>query len=313
MKASVVVIDYKRKKYILDALESIKNQKGIDLNDIEVIVVKYYQDEKIDNYIKENFPNHKIINLDPNDPDHYIGRTFSEGIKAASNNLIFLLEDDDMFTENKISRIFEVVKKIKNYDEYLIFHKFIVTDESLKKLEYIERKDGSIVLNINNRIITLKYNDSSIILHVKDKNKLIDYLRKIYYVVDQALVCYFNKRIIKIDDPLTYVRRHSENTTNGKFDRKKLEIELQDYQHIYEKTKCKRYIDNIIIYKIRLNILYNANYKISLREYMEYLSLFDKSYIRRLLRIILYKLFKNYLKRRYLKKHIYIDLNTRNL
>jgi Glycosyl transferase family 2. len=55
MKASVIIIDYKRKKYILDALQSIKNQKGIDLNDIEVIVVKYYQDEKIDNYIKENF------------------------------------------------------------------------------------------------------------------------------------------------------------------------------------------------------------------------------------------------------------------
>jgi len=94
MKASVIVIDYKRKKYILDALKSIKNQKGIDLNDIEVIVVKYYQDEKIDNYIKENFPNYKIINLDPDDPDHYIGRNFAEGIKAASNNLIFLLEDD---------------------------------------------------------------------------------------------------------------------------------------------------------------------------------------------------------------------------
>jgi len=60
-------------------------------------------------------------------------------------------------------------------------------------------------------------------------------------------------------------------------------------------------------------MLYNANYKISLKEYIEYLLLFDKSYIRRLLRIILYKLFKNYLKKRYLKKYIYIDLNTREL
>jgi hypothetical protein len=206
-----------------------------------------------------------------------------------------------MFTENKISRIFEIVKKIKNYDEYLIIHTVILTHDwegrPLKKPIY--RKDY--------------YNNSSIILHVKDKNKLIDYLRKICYVADQALVCYFNKRIIKIDEPLTYVRRHIENTTSGKFDRKKLELELQDYQHIYEKTKCKRYIDNIIIYKIRLNILYNANYKISLKEYIEYLLLFDKSYIRRLLRIILYKLFKNYLKKRYLKKYIYIDLNTRDL
>jgi hypothetical protein len=301
MKASVIVIDYKRKKYILDALQSIKNQKGINLNDIEVIVVKYYQDEKIDNYIKENFPNHKIINLDPDDPDHYVGRTFSEGIKAASNNLIFLLEDDDMFTENKISRIFEIVKKIKNYDEYLIIHTVILTHDwegrPLKKPIY--KKDY--------------YNNSSIILYVKDKNKLIDYLRKIYYVVDQALVCYFNKRIIKIDEPLTYYRRHEENVSGSKFDRKKLEMLLNDHQYIYEKTKCKNQIDGIIFYKIQLNMLYNANYKISLKEYMEYLLLFDKSYIRRLSRIILYKLFKNYLRRRYLKKYIYIDLNTLDL
>ncbi|MFZ8856238.1 MAG: glycosyltransferase family 2 protein, partial [Candidatus Nanopusillus sp.] len=127
MKASVIIIDYKRKKYILDALKSIKNQKGIDLNDIEVIVVKYYQDEKIDNYIKENFPNHKIINLDPNDPNHYVGRNYSEGIKVSSNNLIFILDDDDMFTENKISRIFEIVKDIKD-EEYMIAHRLIPID-----------------------------------------------------------------------------------------------------------------------------------------------------------------------------------------
>jgi Glycosyl transferase family 2. len=234
MKASVVVIDYKRKKYILDALQSIKNQKGIDLNDIEVIVVKYYQDEKIDNYIKENFPNYKIINLDPDDPDHYIGRTISEGIKASSNNLIFLLEDDDMFTENKISRIFEIVKNIK-YDEYLIFHKIIVTHDwkgrPLKKPEYIIG------------------NDSCIILNIKDKDKLISYLRKLYYAVDNGLLCYFNKKIIKLDEPLTYFRRHEENLTSGKFNKQMLEMALYDHQYIYEKTKCRNQIDRIISYK----------------------------------------------------------------
>ena len=296
MKASVIVIDYKRKKYILDALQSIKNQKGIDLNDIEVIVVKYYQDEKIDNYIKENFPNYKIINLDPNDPDHYIGRTFSEGIKAASNNLIFLLEDDDMFTENKISRIFEIVKNIK-YDEYLIFHKIIVTHDwkgrPFKKPKYI------------------KGNDSCIILNIKDKDKLIDYLRKIYYAVDNGLLCYFNKKIIKLDEPLTYFRRHGENLTSGKFDKQMLELALHDHQYIYEKTKCKNQIDRIISYKIQLNIVYNTNYKISIKEYVEDLSIFDKDYAKRLLKIILYKLFRNYLKKYYLRKYIYTDLNIK--
>ena len=299
MKASVIVIDYKRKKYILDALQSIKNQKGIDLNDIEVVVVKYYQDEKIDNYIKENFPNYKIINLDPNGPDRYIGSALAIGIKEASSNLIFLLDDDDMFTENKISRIFEIVEKLKDYDEYLIIHKAILTHDwkgrPLKKLEH-------------KRIS----NDSSIVLNIKDKNKLIDYLRKIYYAVDVGFLCYFNKRIIKLDEPLTYYRRHEENLTGKRYNRQTLEMFLQDHQYIYEKTKCKNVVDRIVDFKIKLNIIYNANYKISLKEYLECLLIFDRDYIKRLAKIILYKLFKNYLRKYYLRKYIYTDLNIQN-
>jgi hypothetical protein len=302
MKASVIVIDYKRKKYILDALQSIKNQKGIDLNDIELIVVKYYQDEKIDNYIKENFPNHKIISLDPNDPDHYVGRTFSEGIKASSNNLIFLLEDDDMFTENKISRIFDIVKNIK-YDEYVIWNKAIIINEAGKPLKELRHKHLS--------------NNSSIILYIKDKDKLINYIRKIYYSVDPFLLCYFNKnkKVVKLKEPLTYHRKNQESVTRGKRDRQMLEMILKDFQYIYDKTKCKNRIPFIVIYKIQLNLLYNANYKISLKEYIKSLLIFDfdKDYIKRLLIIILYKLFKNYLKKYHSEKHIYTDLNIQNV
>jgi len=297
MKASVIVIDYKRKKYILDALKSIKNQKGIDLNDIEVIVVKYYQDEKIDNYIKENFPNYKIINLDPDDPDHYVGRTISEGIKASSNNLIFLLEDDDMFTENKISRIFEIVKNIK-YDEYVIWNKAIITQDVKGRL--LKKPEHKHI-----------YTNSSIVLNIKDKDKLISYIRKIYYALDRALICYFKEKIIKLNDSLTYYRRLGENVSI-RFNRQMLEMNLQDFQYIYEKTKCKSIIDRIVNFKIKLNTMYNANYKISLKEYIECLLLFDEDYIKRLSVIILYKLFRNYLKKYYLKIYIYTDLNIQN-
>jgi len=297
MKASVIVIDYKRKKYILDALQSIKNQKGIDLNDIEVIVVKYYQDEKIDNYIKENFPNYKIINLDPDDPDHYVGRTFSEGIKAASNNLIFLLEDDDMFTENKISRIFEVVKNIK-YDEYLIFHKMIIVNDHKRKL--VKKYVG---------------NNSCFVLYIKDKDKLINYIRKIYYVVDHGILCYFSKRIVKLNELLTYYRRHEENLSGKKYNKKALEMLLHDHEYIYEKTKCKWQICGIIRYKNILNLIYNDNYNISLKEYTRCLlasTKFDKDYIKNLIKIILYIVFKGYLKKYYLRNYIFTDLNMQN-
>jgi len=296
MKASVIVMDYLRKKYILDALQSIKNQKGIDLNDIEVIVVKYYQDEKIDNYIKENFPNYKIINLDPNGPDRYCGSALAIGIKEASSNLIFIL-DDDMFTENKISRIFEVIKNIK-YDEYLIWNKAIITHDRkgrpFKKPKYMFGGNSCIILNI------------------KDKDKLIDYIRKIYYAVDVGFLCYFNKRVIKLDEALTYYRRHEENVSI-KFSRQTLEMFLQDHQYIYEKTKCKGQKCGMISYKIPLNLIYNANYKISLKEYLECLLIFNRDYIKRLARIILYKLFRNYLRKRYLRNNIYTDLNVQNV
>jgi len=295
MKASVIVIDYKRKKYILDALKSIKNQKGIDLNDIEVIVVKYYQDEKIDNYIKENFPNYKIINLDPNGPDRYCGSELAIGIKEASSNLIFILDDDDMFTENKISRIFDIVKDIK-YDEYLIWNKAIITQD-LK---------GRTLKNPEHKRI---YNNSSIVINIKDKDKLIDYIRKIYYTLDRALICYFKEKIIKLNDSLTYYRRLGENTSI-RFSRQMLEMNLQDFQYIYEKTKCKSIIDRIVNFKIKLNTMYNANYKISSKEYIECLLLFDEDYIKRLSVIILYKLFRNYLKKYYLKTYTFTDLNV---
>ena len=311
MKASVIIIDYKRKKYILDALKSIKNQKGIDLNDIEVIVVKYYQDEKIDNYIKENFPNHKIINLDPNDPDHYVGRNYSEGIKVSSNNLIFILDDDDMFTENKISRIFEIVKNIKD-EEYIIVHKLIPIDENGN----IIKENKSIIKRIKEKIFGLIYSKSAIgiVFYTKNKDELANYLKKIYYPVDLSLLCYFKSKgkIIKIKDELTYYRRHKENLTSGKFNRQMLEIALHDHQYIYEKTKCKIALDGVISYKAQLNLIYNAGYKISLKEYIEYLLVFDKNYIKRLAKIILYMLFRNYLKKYYLKKYTYTDLNIQN-
>ncbi|MFP3132288.1 MAG: hypothetical protein RXQ77_03025, partial [Candidatus Nanopusillus sp.] len=214
------------------------------------------------------------------------------------NNLIFLLEDDDMFTENKISRIFEVVKNIK-YDEYIIWNKAIVTRDAkgrpLKKSKYMFGGNSCIILNI------------------KDKDKLISHIRKIYYTVDVNLLCYFNKKVIKLDEPLTYYRRHEENLTGKRYNRQTLEMFLQDHQYIYEKTKCKNVVDRIVDFKIKLNIIYNANYKISLKEYLEYLLIFDRHYIKRLAKIILYKLFRNYLKKYYLRNYIYTDLNVQNV
>ncbi|WP_231434227.1 hypothetical protein [Candidatus Nanopusillus massiliensis] len=63
-----------------------------------------------------------------------------------------------MFTENKASRIFEVVKNMK-YDEYVIWNKAIITqDLKSRPLKKSEHKHI--------------YNSSSIVLNIKDKDKV---------------------------------------------------------------------------------------------------------------------------------------------
>jgi len=207
-----------------------------------------------------------------------------------------------MFTENKISRIFEIVKNIK-YDEYLIWDKAILIDEAGKPLKSLRHKHIS--------------NNSSMVLYIKDKDKLIDYIRRIYYSVDPFISCYFNKnkKLIKLNEPLTYIRKNQESVTRSKRDRQMLEMILNDLQYIYEEIKCKGLIPTIVTYKMILNLIYNANYRISLKEYVEYLSIspkFDKDYIKNPIRIILYIFFRNYLKKYYLRKYTFTDLNLQN-
>jgi len=138
-----------------------------------------------------------------------------------------------------------------------------------------------------------------------------------YYSVDPFILCYFNKnkKLIKLNEPLTYLRKNQESVTRSKRDRQMLEMILNDLQYIYEETRCKSQIPTIVTYKMILNLIYNANYRISLSEYMEYLLMslkFDEDYIKNLIRIILYIFSKYYLKKYYLRKYTFTDLNIQN-
>ncbi|MCW1293277.1 MAG: glycosyltransferase [Candidatus Parvarchaeota archaeon] len=58
---SVIVTAYNRKEFLLNALKSAVNQT-LDRKFYEIIVVKNFNDNEIDNYIQQN--NIKEINMD---------------------------------------------------------------------------------------------------------------------------------------------------------------------------------------------------------------------------------------------------------
>ncbi|BFI73749.1 hypothetical protein YN1_7360 [Nanoarchaeota archaeon] len=306
MKFSVVVIDYKRKIYILDALRSIKNQEGIDLNDLELVVVKYYEDEKIDNYIKENFPNYKIINLDLNDPNHWVGRTLSEGIKNASNNLIFLLEDDDLFRKNKIKTILEFIKKKKLIEKninFLIHNNWINIDQNknltYKKIRY--KYLNKLILKTieyKKNKITFWHNTSSMTIYLKDnynKNKLLEFLKDIKRSPDSTIVAFFLNygKVYNISDILTLYRQsiNSTSRTPG------LKINL-DFLYDIIRT-CNRIQKNkgkifsvSLNYRIYLNLKYSYDFPIYLLDAYNSLKYFN---IVKILFYLFYKIRKIYL------------------
>jgi glycosyltransferase involved in cell wall biosynthesis len=105
---SVIIPTYNRFKYLLNAIESIKNQT---YENIEIIVVndKSTQEE----YYTHNFEGCKVIHLEKNSKEILgfacAGYVRNQGIKVASGDYICFLDDDDYFLPHKIQTQIETM------------------------------------------------------------------------------------------------------------------------------------------------------------------------------------------------------------
>ena len=104
---SVIVSAHDRRKYLVEALESCINQT-FSRNDYEVIVVKNFNDDAIDAYINKN----RIINVITDKMT--LGQKMAAGIEKSSGSIICFLDDDDKFTEDKLSEVSNAFNSIEN-------------------------------------------------------------------------------------------------------------------------------------------------------------------------------------------------------
>ena len=109
---SIIIIAYKRKEFILEAIKSVINQdKGP--YEKEIIVVKNFSDHEIDNFIDESCDRNILSKNDG------IGAKISEAIDVAKGDILTFLEDDDFFHEGKLNLVAKVFLEHKNM---LYFH-----------------------------------------------------------------------------------------------------------------------------------------------------------------------------------------------
>ena len=117
MKVSVVIANYNNSKFIKECIESLNNQT---YKNIEII---FFDDNSQDNSL-EVINRYKNIKIIKNKIQTKFGsfnqmNAFKESIQSSTGEIIFLLDSDDYFREDKIEKVVDFF--LKNKNENIVF------------------------------------------------------------------------------------------------------------------------------------------------------------------------------------------------
>ena len=211
---SVIVTAYNRKQFILEALNSIINQT-LSRDKYEVIVTKNFEDKDIDKFISDNDMKN-ILFTEPG-----IGPRLVDAIKLCQGDVITFLEDDDIWSNNRLERVYDVFKNynVGFYHNSSIRNK-INEDYSglVKQLGITDPNNYKIIdYKYKNKIYTKNWENNSSIAISKDL--ATRYIHEIYssgIATDffLFLIALADKKNLFIDfNRLTFIRAHERAKT----------------------------------------------------------------------------------------------------
>jgi glycosyltransferase involved in cell wall biosynthesis len=210
---TVILLDYNRKEFLLDAFNSALNQT-LDRSKYEIIVTKNFRDSKIDSYIKKN--GGKLVFFEKGS----YGEQVADALKYAKGEVICFLEDDDLFTKEKLKTIYSLMNdkigyihngmfyinengnQIKNEKYGNLETKTLVRDEDKDKKFNIPSINPSAICIKKKLLVGTK--------SVKEAlSKIISGPDTFYYFVALDSNC----DMLAIPDKLTKYRIHRRNTS----------------------------------------------------------------------------------------------------
>lgn len=242
MMLTVIITAHNRKKFLIQALKSVISQT-LPRDTYEIIVVKNFQEEEIDNVIRLN--NVRSILMEGT-----VGQFLYEAIMHSSGDILSFLDDDDIFCDNKL----EVVQNAFMNDQKLVYFKHSV--------QYMD-PNGVLFNRIDSKA---NFNLSSI--SVRKDILYLQSVRKLLTSPDNFM--FYNAldsggKIELCETILSLYRRHEsvttsfssfENFVNVNFQRLILDLKttqclINDFKMLTVKKLC--YADHINS-KIRLSI-----------------------------------------------------------
>ena len=233
---SVIVICYKRKNFLLDAVKSVLSQ-DYPKDKIQIIVVKAFHDDEIDSFLKE----HNIYVVF-SDTDYY-GKSVADALTAATGNIVCLLDDDDIFYSDKLCRVSQAFQmdesiaiSVNNYSVIdksgrtveLNFHK--AERENQRRLGLRIFHPENYALSLMLHALRMTFNSSRICFRRGIIVNRLDLVSRILYSVDAIpIVLCLNDRksAVSLPEELTGYSIHEKNISlapSGPIDMKRLVI-----------------------------------------------------------------------------------------
>ena len=217
---SVIVICYKRKNFLLDAVKSVLSQ-DYPRDKIQIIVVKAFYDDEVDSFLKEN-DIHAVFS----DTDYY-GRSVADALTAATGNIVCLLDDDDIFYSNKLSKVSQIFQTDEGI--YLSVNNYNIIDKNGAVIESnfheAERENqfklglrvlhpDDYDLNIMLNALRMTFNSSRMCFRRGIIANRLDLVSRISYLVDviPIVLCLNDGRsVVSMTEELTGYRIHENN------------------------------------------------------------------------------------------------------
>ncbi|BCU69063.1 glycosyltransferase [Stygiolobus caldivivus] len=213
---SVITVDFRRQKYIIDAVTSALNQT-LNRSEYEIIVAKAYNNDYIDKFLEEN----GVISVTEVKP---LNRSFiAKAIDIAKGEILCFLDDDDLFLSEKLETVLNYFSKYENLGYIKHANYGFINNDIPTRIPKEKNYNEIYIKNCEKKkkfTELMRYqpdgNSSSICIRRDAITKYSNLLREINYGIDSfyfysALASEYD--LLVTPKILALRRYHSENTT----------------------------------------------------------------------------------------------------
>jgi len=212
---SVIITAHNRREFLLEAVNSALNQT-LPKDEYEIIVVKNFEDERIDKFLEEHNVKNIVTKEEP------LGAKIVKGVEESRGEVVSFLEDDDLWLPQKL----EIVKQVFKDKDVMYYHNNFYNFSGFSSLSLlIDRIQSSNDMSKISKLkiydmkndLFLQINSSSIAVRKKIFNKNILYkIKNVSSAVDALLfyLAYCHDGDFVFDNKTLTLRRvHNTNTS----------------------------------------------------------------------------------------------------